>query len=122
MDPLTSNPNSTSTSPSTSTSSAFLQNLLNKTLRIKLADSRTFIGQFICVDRQQNIILSNAEEFLSPELERKRGAPVSRGYFGGREMGMVMFRGKDVLRIEAEDGDGVQLEMNGRGGIRMDVI
>lgn len=74
------------------------------------------------MDRQQNIILSNAEEFLSPELERKRGAPVSRGYFGGREMGMVMFRGKDVLRIEVEvmDKDGV--EMNGREGIRMDVI
>jgi small nuclear ribonucleoprotein (snRNP)-like protein len=118
MKPPTSTPVSTSSSPS----SSFLQNLLNRTLRIKLADTRTFIGQFICVDRQQNIILSNAEEFLSPELERKRGAPVSRGYFGGREMGMVMFRGKDVVRIEVEDGDGVELEMNGKGGIRMDVI
>lgn len=74
------------------------------------------------MDRQHNIILSNAEEFLSPEMERKRGAPVSRGYFGGREMGMVMFRGKDVLRIEVEVEDGVHLEMNGKGGIRMDVI
>jgi small nuclear ribonucleoprotein (snRNP)-like protein len=74
------------------------------------------------VDRQQNIILSNAEEFLSPELERKRGAPVSRGYFGGREMGMVMFRGKDVVRIEVEAMDGDVVEMNGKGGKRMDVI
>lgn len=122
MNPPTSTRTATPTSPSNSTSSSFLQNLLNKTLRISLTDTRTFIGQFICVDRQQNIILSNAEEFLSPELERKRGAPVSRGYFGGREMGMVMFRGKDVLRIEVEVEDGVHLEMNGKGGIRMDVI
>jgi hypothetical protein len=55
-------------------------------------------------------------------MERKRGAPVSRGYFGGREMGMVMFRGKDVVRIEVEAMDGDVVEMNGKGGKRMDVI
>ena len=55
------------------------------------------------MDKQQNIILTQAEEFLKPDEESTRGAPVSRGYFGGREVGMIMISGKDVIKIEAED-------------------
>jgi small nuclear ribonucleoprotein (snRNP)-like protein len=84
-------------------SSHLLQSLLYSTLRIKIRDNRTFIGQFICVDKQQNIVLAQAEEFLEPEEERIRGSPISRGPLGGREMGMVTISGKDVVKIEAEE-------------------
>lgn len=99
-DAVTTNMDSPTTTPS---SSSFLRSLLNATLRIKIRDDRTFVGTFICVDKQQNIILTQAEEFLTPEAERKSGSPISRGYFGGREVGMIMISGKDVITIEAEE-------------------
>lgn len=104
-----------------SSSSAYLRSLLFKILRITIHDGRYFIGHLSCVDSSINIVLSQAEEFLpSPEDLRRRhplpanaseethaypwpyDAPLVVGPAGGREMGMVMIKGQDVVKIEVE--------------------
>ncbi|KAI5450396.1 hypothetical protein NCC49_003178 [Naganishia albida] len=77
--------------------------LLYTTLHITITDGRTFIGHFICTDAQQNIILSQAEELLPPDIaDDEEEKPISVGAWGGREMGMVMINGKDVVKIQAQ--------------------
>lgn len=41
-----------------------LSSYLNKRMRITLSDGRTIIGNFLCTDRDSNIVLSSCEEFL----------------------------------------------------------
>ncbi|XP_043933220.1 N-alpha-acetyltransferase 38, NatC auxiliary subunit isoform X3 [Protopterus annectens] len=41
-----------------------LENLLNKNMRIRMTDGRTLIGSFLCTDRNCNIILGSAQEYL----------------------------------------------------------
>lgn len=80
-----------------------LASLLYTTLHITITDGRTFIGHFICTDAQQNIILSQAEELLPPDIaDDEEEKPISVGAWGGREMGMVMINGKDVVKIQAQ--------------------
>lgn len=40
-----------------------LSSYLNFKSRIKITDGRTFIGTFVCIDKQKNIILAHTEEF-----------------------------------------------------------
>lgn len=80
-----------------------LGSLLYTTLHITITDGRTFIGHFICTDAQQNIILSQAEELLPPDIaDDEEEKPISVGAWGGREMGMVMIKGKDIVKIQAQ--------------------
>lgn len=39
--------------------------LLGKLLRVSVSDGRTLEGEFICLDREFNIVLGNAFEFTS---------------------------------------------------------
>ncbi|XP_051632435.1 N-alpha-acetyltransferase 38, NatC auxiliary subunit-like, partial [Manacus candei] len=41
-----------------------LEALLNRSLRIRMSDGRTLVGAFLCTDRQSNVILGSAQEFL----------------------------------------------------------
>ncbi|XP_015684452.1 N-alpha-acetyltransferase 38, NatC auxiliary subunit [Protobothrops mucrosquamatus] len=43
-----------------------LENLLNKSLRIRMTDGRTLVGCFLCTDRDCNVILGSAQEYLKP--------------------------------------------------------
>lgn len=43
-----------------------LEALLNKTMRIRMTDGRTLVGCFLCTDRDCNVILGSAQEFLKP--------------------------------------------------------
>ncbi|KAK3812654.1 MAG: hypothetical protein J3R72DRAFT_462660 [Linnemannia gamsii] len=57
---------------------AQLRSLLNRTTRIKITDGRMFIGQFMCIDRSKNIILSAAYEYrtttkCSPDSTKNAG-------------------------------------------------
>lgn len=104
-----------------SSPSAYLRSLLFKTLRITIKDGRYFVGHFSSVDSSANIVVSQAEEFLpSPDDLRRRypmpedadeqtyaypwpyDAPLVIGPAGGREMGMVLIKGQDVVKIEVE--------------------
>jgi small nuclear ribonucleoprotein (snRNP)-like protein len=40
-----------------------LNSYLNFKSRIKITDGRTFIGTFVCIDKEKNIILAHTEEF-----------------------------------------------------------
>ncbi|XP_042332725.1 N-alpha-acetyltransferase 38, NatC auxiliary subunit isoform X2 [Sceloporus undulatus] len=41
-----------------------LENLLNKSMRIRMTDGRTLVGCFLCTDRDCNVILGSAQEYL----------------------------------------------------------
>ena len=43
-----------------------LEALLNKTMRSRMTDGRTLVGCFLCTDRDCNVILGSAQEFLKP--------------------------------------------------------
>jgi small nuclear ribonucleoprotein (snRNP)-like protein len=112
---------SLSTPPPPSSSRAYLESLLYTFLRIKITDQRTFVGQFICVDKQKNIILSCAEEF---KPTGKDGTSIKgdefvwrKGQGGGRELGMITIKGKDVVKIEVDDGGFELGSMGGLGGL-----
>ncbi|XP_043933219.1 N-alpha-acetyltransferase 38, NatC auxiliary subunit isoform X2 [Protopterus annectens] len=47
-----------------------LENLLNKNMRIRMTDGRTLIGSFLCTDRNCNIILGSAQEYLKSAVAR----------------------------------------------------
>ncbi|XP_073479070.1 N-alpha-acetyltransferase 38, NatC auxiliary subunit isoform X2 [Aquarana catesbeiana] len=50
-----------------------LQTLLNKNMRIEMTDGRSLIGCFLCTDRDCNVILGSAQEFLRPSGNWQRG-------------------------------------------------
>lgn len=45
-----------------------LASYLNFKSRVKITDGRTFIGTFVCIDKQKNIILAHTEEFRGGKL------------------------------------------------------
>ncbi|KAF1805107.1 hypothetical protein V8B55DRAFT_1494438 [Mucor lusitanicus] len=67
-----------------------LNSYLNFKSRIKITDGRTFIGTFVCVDKEKNIILAHTEEFRGAEK---------------RLVGLIMIPGKHIVKIETEDLD-----------------
>lgn len=48
-----------------------LEGLLNKNMRIRMTDGRTLVGLFLCTDRDCNVILGSAQEFLKSTGRRK---------------------------------------------------
>ncbi|KAL5514504.1 hypothetical protein ACEPAG_2593 [Sanghuangporus baumii] len=71
-----------------------LKDLLNRTLRIACSDGRTFVGTFVCVDKQLHIILANTDEYSMSKPE-------------GRYVTMVMVPWRLVVTISVhDDGDG----------------
>ncbi|CEG70932.1 hypothetical protein G6F70_000682 [Rhizopus microsporus] len=65
-----------------------LASYLNFQARITITDGRIFIGTFMCVDKQKNVILANTKEY--------RGAEE-------RLVGLVMIPGKHLVKMETED-------------------
>ncbi|OAD78401.1 hypothetical protein PHYBLDRAFT_107729 [Phycomyces blakesleeanus NRRL 1555(-)] len=45
-----------------------LEGYLNQKTRVRIRDGRVFIGKFVCIDKQKNIILSQANEYRGGEL------------------------------------------------------
>lgn len=43
----------------------FLESLLNKNVKIEITDGRTLIGQYLCTDRDKNIVLGGCQEFVT---------------------------------------------------------
>ncbi|XP_069776238.1 N-alpha-acetyltransferase 38, NatC auxiliary subunit isoform X2 [Narcine bancroftii] len=43
-----------------------LESLLNRSMRIRMTDGRTLVGLFLCTDRDCNVILGSAQEYLKP--------------------------------------------------------
>ena len=51
--------------PSMSNGRVFLESLLNKNVKIEITDGRTLIGQYLCTDREKNIVLGGCQEFVT---------------------------------------------------------
>lgn len=69
----------------------FLRSLLNQKLTIKLTDGRSLVGNFLCVDREANIIIGSATEYSNDNLSGE-----------GRILGLAMVPGRHVISILAK--------------------
>ncbi|KAI9490436.1 hypothetical protein BDB00DRAFT_555608 [Zychaea mexicana] len=67
-----------------------LRSYLNFRTRITITDGRVFVGTFVCIDKQKNIIIAHSKEFRGDE---------------NRLVGLVMIPGKHLVKVEAEDLD-----------------
>ncbi|OBZ81335.1 N-alpha-acetyltransferase 38, NatC auxiliary subunit [Choanephora cucurbitarum] len=65
-----------------------LESYLNFKSRVRISDGRVFIGTFVCIDKDKNIILAHTEEFRGNEK---------------RLVGLVMIPGKHLVKVETED-------------------
>lgn len=65
---------------------------LDETYRIKITDGRTFIGQFVCLDAQGNLVLDNTIERVENH-EREEAN-------GDREVGLVLLKKKWWVKVE----------------------
>ena len=101
-------------SPTTSNVSAtsYLTSLLNRTLRVHTTDTRIFVGQMKCTDRERNVILAMTHEFRHPSALAVQDAAREHerlGLSGGvkvdmirRFVGLVVVPGAYIERIEVE--------------------
>ncbi|XP_024143998.1 N-alpha-acetyltransferase 38, NatC auxiliary subunit [Oryzias melastigma] len=80
--------------PSSSLARQKLEGLLNKNMRIRMTDGRTLVGLFLCTDRDCNVILGSAQEFLKSPDTFSQGEP--------RVLGLAMIPGHHVVSIEVE--------------------
>ncbi|KAL0097610.1 hypothetical protein J3Q64DRAFT_1714310 [Phycomyces blakesleeanus] len=106
-----------------------LRTYLNFKTRIQISDGRTFIGVFMCVDKDKNIILAHAEEFRGGDCNiildsiQYHIYSFKCGLFFGlyfsffkyiyiayyylldekRLVGLVMIPGKHLVKVEAEN-------------------
>jgi len=67
-----------------------VRSLLGQQLLITIQDTRSFMGTFVCTDRDRNIILANADEFRKAEDEGE-----------SRYVGMIMIPWKHVVDVSA---------------------
>jgi len=66
---------------------AYLRSLLNKTLEVRLTDGRILLGQFLCIDKDANLIIGSAVEYS----KENSGEP--------RTLGLAMIPGRHVTTI-----------------------
>ncbi|KAL0094456.1 hypothetical protein F4703DRAFT_1726842 [Phycomyces blakesleeanus] len=83
-----------------------LRTYLNFKTRIQISDGRTFIGVFMCVDKDKNIILAHAEEFRGGDCNIILDSIQYHIYsfkYEKRLVGLVMIPGKHLVKVEAEN-------------------
>lgn len=101
-----------------------LTELLDRALRITTTDQRHFIGRFTCVDKECNIILNSAEEFLPPprtveetEIRKNRDRWYPRSQRGPGDESWARYAkrshrlGSDGEEVESVPTDGRMLGM-----------
>lgn len=71
-----------------------LESWLNACMKIEMTDGRTLIGQFLCTDRDCNIILGSCYEY-APHAENTVEDP--------RVLGLAMVPGKHIVSIAIDD-------------------
>ncbi|KAJ3241432.1 hypothetical protein HDU81_000481 [Chytriomyces hyalinus] len=65
---------------------------LGSTVRLEASDGRVFVGAFMCMDKEKNVILSGAEEFNSVDGLEER-----------RYVGLVMLPGAHLVSFSVEN-------------------
>ncbi|XP_075764221.1 N-alpha-acetyltransferase 38, NatC auxiliary subunit isoform X2 [Pelodiscus sinensis] len=71
-----------------------LETLLNRNMRIRMTDGRTLVGCFLCTDRDCNVILGSAQEYLKATDSFAASEP--------RVLGLAMVPGHHIVSIEVE--------------------
>ncbi|KAI9596175.1 hypothetical protein BDF19DRAFT_439863 [Syncephalis fuscata] len=64
-----------------------LRQHLNKRCRTTISDGRVFVGWFVCVDKDKNVVVQGADEFVGTS---------------SRFVGMVMIPGEHIVRFEVQ--------------------
>ncbi|KAK6065154.1 LSM domain-containing protein [Seiridium cupressi] len=88
---------------------AYLQSLINKTLRVYTTDARLFVGTFKCTDPQSNIVLSLTHEYRQPsqqkllEVAASMDSDTVRAEMTSRYLGLVVVPGEHIVKIEVEE-------------------
>lgn len=95
-----------------SEATAYLTNLLNRTLHIHTSDGRMFVGQMKCTDNERNIILAMTHEYREPsksDIELATARHEKAGREGNvkvdmkkRFVGLVVVPGQYITKIELE--------------------
>ncbi|KAK2749894.1 hypothetical protein FQN57_005311 [Myotisia sp. PD_48] len=95
-------------------SQKYLEDLLNKTLRVQTSDRRLFVGSFQCTDNERNIILANTHEYRYPnlpsiqaaaaqqQLDTARPSDMVKMNMTSRFIGLVVVPGQHIMRIEVD--------------------
>ncbi|KAL5490990.1 hypothetical protein EMCRGX_G016201 [Ephydatia muelleri] len=78
---------------------AVLEGYLNRRMRVVISDGRVIDGNFVCTDRDRNMVLGNCEEFFStsdvPELESSKEAKMTVA----RTLGLAIIPGEHIVSI-----------------------
>jgi len=102
--------------PVSSPSIQFLTSLLGTSLRLTVpSTSRQFIGTFVCIDPQGNLVLDQAREW---EIELNKGK-LKRRIGQGRDVGLVMIKKEiwgSIERIRAEEEVGEEAQGQATNG------
>ena len=89
-------------------SRAFIRSLLSKLVRVRLTDGRVLVGQFLCTDREANVILGSCAEYVPAESASPAAAAsvdnddldaVMRDTPEPRVLGLAMVKGKDIVSM-----------------------
>nr|CAB3264178.1 N-alpha-acetyltransferase 38-A, NatC auxiliary subunit-like [Phallusia mammillata] len=70
-----------------------LSKWLSRSMRIKMSDGRTLVGQFLCTDQARNVILGSAQEYLNYS-ENSQDEP--------RMLGLAMVPGKYIVSMQVD--------------------
>ncbi|KAF3909271.1 hypothetical protein ABW20_dc0106871 [Dactylellina cionopaga] len=82
---------------------ALLQAFITKTLRVTTKDTRMFVGELKCTDRDANLILARTHEYRVPKFKPEDlGRKVD---LTSRFLGLVVVMGGDIRKIEIEEID-----------------
>ncbi|KAH6657770.1 hypothetical protein BKA67DRAFT_656013 [Truncatella angustata] len=98
-----------SAGPEKAEAEAYLQSLINKTLRVYTTDARLFVGTFKCTDPQSNIVLSLTHEYRQPSQQKLLEAAASvesetvAAEMTSRYLGLVVVPGEHIVKIEVEE-------------------
>ncbi|KAI9856098.1 MAG: hypothetical protein M1824_005694 [Vezdaea acicularis] len=89
----------------------YLSALLGKQLRITTTDTRMFIGEMKCTDKEQNVILAKTQEYRHPSpsavsevisVDMNQPQSITLN-MTSRFLGLVVVPGRYITKIEIEE-------------------
>jgi len=93
----------------------YIRKLLNKLIRVKLTDGRVLVGQFLCTDKEANVILGSCAEYVPASGDMAAAAlPDSEDDLDGviketpdpRVLGLAMVKGRDIVTMHFDSVPG----------------
>ncbi|RPA92525.1 hypothetical protein L873DRAFT_1817404 [Choiromyces venosus 120613-1] len=114
----------------TDTVSPVLQEFISKTMRITTTDTRVFVGELKCTDKDKNLILAQTHEYRYPTgNELRAGVESGEGVveegkvkltLKSRYIGLIVVPGEFIVKIEVEEGEGTMGSARGSMMVSVD--